>query len=165
MSYLTTTGVSPLHILRLTLHAFVSVQLRLNLRGRLMARSPVSDCPQICAHYQTLRCSMKNDAAADQTEVAARSFTETTWRQTLRTSSARRRPHHKSSLSVSDACPPGFLGRTSRKTLGWSNRSCVQLNSFDVPCGPSQEGPDSRSYPNHGDAYNQCFPSLAHLLP
>ena len=42
----------------------------------------------------------------------------------------------------------------------------VQLNSFDVPCGPSQEGPDSPSYPNYGDAYNQkCFPSLAHLLP
>ena len=42
----------------------------------------------------------------------------------------------------------------------------VRLNSFHVPCRPSQEGPDSPSYPNHGDAYNQkCFPSLAHLLP
>jgi hypothetical protein len=42
----------------------------------------------------------------------------------------------------------------------------VQLNSFDVPCGPSQEGPDSPSYPDHYDTHNQkCFPSLAHLLP
>jgi hypothetical protein len=40
------------------------------------------------------------------------------------------------------------------------------LNSFDVPCGPCQEDPDSPSYPNHGDAYNQKrFPSLAHLTP
>jgi hypothetical protein len=47
-----------------------------------------------------------------------------------------------------------------------SGRLLVRLNSFDVPCRPRQEGPDSSNYANHGDAYNQkYFPSLAHPTP
>jgi hypothetical protein len=35
-----------------------------------MASSPLSECAQFCAHHQSLRCSIDNDAAADNAFVA-----------------------------------------------------------------------------------------------